>query len=100
VGASFTQTLAALYAYVQQQILKGHAGQSEEAFQRAIGILTTLQEGWSGVCGEQAKARQAVSHPAQHREPDDPQQQSAGAGDRSGEYCQEVVPVPSRDWSA
>ena len=42
VGASFTQTLAALYAYVQQQILKGHAGPSEEALQRAIGILTTL----------------------------------------------------------
>jgi flagellar protein FliS len=100
VGASFTQTLAALYVYVQQQILKGHAGQSEEAFQRAIGILTTLQEGWNGVCGEQAKAQQAVSHPAQQREPDDPQEPPAGAGDRSGEYCQEVVPVPSRDWSA
>src|SRR5690348_6927885 len=35
VGASFTQTLAALYAYVQQEILKGHAGPSEEAFRRA-----------------------------------------------------------------
>ena len=100
VGASFTQTLAALYAYVQQQILKGHAGQSEEAFQRAIGILTTLQEGWSGVCGEQAKAHPAVAHPAEHSEPAYPEEPPAGAGDRSGEYYQEVVPVPSRDWSA
>ena len=61
VGASFTQTLASLYAYVQQQILKGHAGPSEEALQRAIGILNTLQEGWSGVCAELAKANQPVA---------------------------------------
>jgi len=100
VGASFTQTLASLYAYVQQQILKGHAGQSEEAFQRAIGILTTLQEGWKGVCAEQAKANRAVAHPAQHSEPEYAEEPSASTGDRSGEYYTEAVPVPSRDWSA
>lgn len=100
VGASFTQTLAALYAYVQQQILKGHAGPSEEAFQRAIGILTTLQEGWNGVCAELAKVNQAVPQPAQPSETDYSVEMPAGAGDRSGEYYQEAVPVPSRDWSA
>jgi len=99
VGASFTQTLAALYAYVQQQVLKGHAGPSEEAFQRAIGILTTLQEGWNGVCGELAKANQAVPHPAQRNEPDHSEDRPASASDRSGEYFQGAVPVP-RDWSA
>ena len=100
VGASFTQTLAALYAYVQQQILKGHAGPSEEALQRAIGILTTLQEGWSGVCAELAKANQAVPQLAQHSEPECPEESSPGAGDRSGEYYQEAVPGPSRGWNA
>jgi flagellar biosynthetic protein FliS len=100
VGASFTQTLAALYAYVQQQILKGHAGPSEEALQRAIGILTTLQEGWSGVCGELVKLNQAVTSPAEHHEPEHPEEPPAGATDRAGEYCQEAVPVPSRDWNA
>ena len=100
VGASFTQTLAALYAYIQQQILKGHAGPSEEAFQRAIGILTTLQEGWNGVCAELAKANQAVAPPVEHHEPDYAEQPSAAASDRSGEYYQEAVSVPSRDWSA
>jgi flagellar protein FliS len=99
-GASFTQTLAALYAYVQQQILKGHAGPSEEALQRAIGILTTLQEGWSGVCGDLVKLNQAVASPPRHNEPEHPEETPAGATDRAGEYCQEAVPVPSRDWSA
>ena len=75
VGASFTQTLASLYAYVQQQILKGHAGPSEEALQRAIGILTTLQEGWSGVCSELIKANQPVTPVAEPVEPD-----ATGAG--------------------
>jgi flagellar secretion chaperone FliS len=100
VGASFTQTLASLYAYVQQQILKGHAGPAEEAFHRAIGILTTLQEGWNGVCADLAKANQAAPHPAKYSEPEIVEEPSTTSGDRSGEYYQEAVPVASRDWSA
>ena len=100
VGASFTQTLASLYAYVQQQILKGHAGPSEDALQRAIGILNTLQEGWSGVCAEMAKANQPITPPVPDVEANQPEEQPVGAGDRSGEYYQEAVPVPSRGWSA
>ena len=100
VGASFTQTLASLYAYVQTQILQGHAGKSEEALQRAINILTTLQEGWSGVCTEQAKANHPVTPATRYAEPEQPQEQPVGGGDRSGEYYQEAVPVTSRDWSA
>lgn len=100
VVASFTQTLASLYAYVQQQILKGHAGPSEDALLRAIGILATLQEGWSGVCAELAKANQPATPPTPYVEPEQPEEQPVGAGDRSGEYYQEAVPVPSRGWSA
>jgi len=100
VGASFTQTLASLYAYVQQQVLKGHAGPSEDALQRAIGILGTLQEGWSGVCAELAKANQPARPAAPHVELEPPEEQPVGAGDRSGEYYQEAVPVTSRGWSA
>jgi len=100
VGASFTQTLASLYAYVQQQILKGHAGKSEEALQRAIGILETLQEGWSGVCTELTKTNQPVAPPAPYVEPEQPEEQPVAAGDRSGEYYQEAAPVTSRGWSA
>ena len=100
VGASFTQTLASLYAYVQQQILKGHAGPSEDALQRAIGILNTLHEGWSGVCADLAKANQPAAPPSPYVEPEQLEEQPVGAGDRSGEYYQEAVPVPSRGWSA
>ena len=100
VGASFTQTLAALYAYVQQQILKGHQGPAEDAFVRAIGILNTLQEGWSGLSAELAKKNQPVAAPVQYNEPEQPEEQPVGVGDRAGEYYQEAVPVPSRGWSA
>ncbi len=99
VGASFTQTLAALYVYVQQQVLKGHAGPSEEALERAIGILSTLQEGWQGVCAEVTKASQAAPRAAQY-EPVQTDEELAAVGNRSGEYSQEAVPMASRNWSA
>ena len=98
-GASFTQTLAALYVYVQQQILKGHAGPSEESLHRAIGILSTLEEGWQGVCAELAKANQAPPQAAQF-EPARVEEELAVVGNRSGEYCQDTAPVASRNWSA
>ena len=99
VGASFTQTLAALYAYVQQQTLKGHAGPSEEAFQRAIGILTTLQEGWNGVRADLAKANQPVApHFASVAEPEIADELPQPVSDRSVEYSQ-AVPASSRGWS-
>ena len=100
VGASFTQTLASLYVYIQQQILKGHAGPSEDALRRAIGLLTTLQEGWNGVCADLINLNQAVAEPAPQHQPELAEESPAAAGDRSGEYCQEAVPVVSRDWSA
>ena len=100
VGASFTQTLASLYAYVQQQILKGHAGPSEDALNRAIGILNTLAEGWAGVCTELAKANQPAAPASPYTEPEQAEKQPVAAGDRSGDYYQEALPVTSRGWSA
>jgi len=100
VGASFTQTLAALYSYVQQQTLKGHAGPSEEAFQRAIGILTTLQEGWDGVRADLAKVNQAGSpYAAAAVEPEVVEEPRESVSDRSLEYSQ-TAPSSSRGWSA
>jgi flagellar protein FliS len=100
VGASFTQTLASLYVYIQQQILKGHAGPSEEALRRAMGLLTTLQEGWDGVCADLTKLSQAVAEPVREHQQEQPEEPASAEGDRSGEYYQEAVPVVSRDWSA
>src|SRR6476661_3727375 len=86
VGASFTQTLAALYAYIQQEILKGHAGPTEEAFHRAIGLLTTLQEGWQGVCADLANLNRAVAQSEEHSNPDHADPPSAGPGERAEKY--------------
>ena len=99
ISASFTQTLASLYAYVQQQILQGHTGPSEEALQRAIGILGTLREGWSGVSAEINQKNQPPAPVAGYADAD-PEEISTGTGDRSVEYYQEAVPGPSRGWSA
>jgi flagellar protein FliS len=100
VGASFTQTLASLYVYVQQQILQAHSGPSQEAFHRAIGILTTLEEGWRGVCADLAKANQPVASAQEQSESAYVETTPAATGDRKNEYYQEAVPVASRDWSA
>jgi flagellar protein FliS len=100
VGASFTQTLAALYAYIQQEILKGHTGPTEEAFHRAIGLLTTLQEGWQGVCADLANLNRAVADPVQPGGPGHAEEPSVDSNEASEKYYQEAVPVPSRDWSA
>src|SRR5689334_18677240 len=100
VGASFTQTLAALYAYVQQEILKGHAGPSEEAFRRAMGILATLEEGWKAVRVETSQADPAAApQPVVVDEAETTAEPSGGVSDRSSEYYQTAVPVGSRDWS-
>jgi flagellar protein FliS len=100
VGASFTQTLASLYAYVQQQILKGHAGPSEEALQRAIGILGTLREGWSGVSAKLNQTNPQAAPVAEYADANPAEEISTGSGDRSVEYYQEAAPGPSRGWSA
>src|ERR1700722_9870 len=58
VGASFTHTLAELYGYVQRQLVAGHSQKSEEAFHKALSVLTTLAEAWKEVvirtCGSGA----------------------------------------------
>ena len=100
VGASFTQTLASLYVYVQQQILKGHTGPSEDGLQSAIGILTTLEEGWSGVCAELAKANQPATMPAPEVEPEPTEEPAIAVGSRSSDYYQEADPLTSRGWNA
>jgi len=49
VGAQFTHTLADLYRYILQQIISGHARQSEQAFRDALTILESLADTWTQV---------------------------------------------------
>jgi flagellar protein FliS len=98
VGAPFTRTLAALYAYVLHQTIVGHASQSEEAFQKAIVILSTLLEGWKGVreqvLGAEAPALEPVEKVESEKSPLDVEPST----DRWADY-QEAAPAGSRDWN-
>jgi flagellar protein FliS len=98
VGASFTRTLAALYAYVQNQTIIGHASQSEAAFQKAVSILNTLREGWAGVRAQVLGTEAPAAESATPHEAEPSIHASEPPTDRWAEYREEV-PVGSRDWS-
>jgi flagellar biosynthetic protein FliS len=98
VGASFTHTLAALYAYVQHQVIVGHASQSEVAFEKAISILSTLLEGWVGVREKTIASELPAVEPVARPQAEPFVEASQPLSDRSGEYYQEV-PAGSRDWN-
>jgi flagellar biosynthetic protein FliS len=98
VGAPFTRTLAALYAYVQHQVIVGHAHQSEAAFQKAISILNTLLEGWVGVREHTVGPELPAVEPAARQEAEPFADASRLVSDCSAEYHQEV-PAGSRDWN-
>ncbi len=98
VGASFTRTLAALYAYVQHQTIVGHASQSEAAFEKAKAVLNTLLEGWVGVREKTLASESAAVAPVARPETELSTYTSQPVSDRSAEYHQEV-PVGSRDWN-
>jgi flagellar protein FliS len=93
VGASFTHTLAELYGYVQRQLMAGHSQKSEEAFQNALSVLTTLADAWKEVvirtCGsEPSHVEPALPEPAASEHP------------RSGyEGVPLMASTSSRDWS-
>ena len=96
VGASFSHGLASLYAYAQQEILKGHAKQSAEGFRNALSVMTTLQEGWSGVCEQVVANNRPAAEPAYEVEA-----VAVGSEPRStrlAEYRQ-VAYQESHDWT-
>jgi flagellar protein FliS len=90
VGASFTKTLAALYDYVLNQAIIGHAKKSEVAFQNAVAVLSTLLEGWAGVRAQVIESESRAAVPELSPFQPVPSQWT--------DYQQEV-PAGSRDWS-
>ncbi len=66
VGATFTRTLAELYFYIQRQLVKGHSQKSEQAFQEALSLLTTLADSWKEVvtrtCGDNSSPNDLPGH--------------------------------------
>jgi len=49
VNAPFTHSLASLYSYCLGRMVEGHAKQSEQAFQDALSVLSTLAVAWKEV---------------------------------------------------
>jgi flagellar protein FliS len=92
VGASFTHTLAELYGYVQRQLMAGHSQKSEEAFQNALSVLTTLAGAWKEVvirtCGS-----------ASHGEPASPEPATSSAPRSAYDGVPQMSSTSSRDWS-
>jgi flagellar biosynthetic protein FliS len=94
-GASFSRSLASLYAYAQQEILKGHAQKSAEGFRNALSVLTTLEEGWIGV-REQLAGKSPSEPPAYEVEAANV---VAAPPSRLAEYQPAPIYQESRDWS-
>ena len=58
-GGEISRNLAELYAYIQQRLLDGNAGQSDEPLAETEKLLTTLSEAWEGVKGLTARVEKA-----------------------------------------
>jgi flagellar protein FliS len=61
VSPELTNQLRSLYLFVQQQLLDANAQQSEKPLADALGVLTTLLEGWNQLAESAAtRAEEAV----------------------------------------
>ena len=94
VGASFTHTLVELYGYVQRQLVAGHSQKSEEAFHKALSVLTTLADAWKEVV-----VRTCGTGSPHHVEPTS--QEPAGNSQPHSAYdgVPQMASTSSRDWS-
>ncbi len=96
---SLCRNLAELYDYALREISVGHTRRSEQAFENALGVLTTLSEGWSGVRATVMGDNQAVeaeAHSAPERQPE------ATPEPGISRLYSEPSPLPAgtaRDWS-
>ena len=54
----YSNTLAELYGYIQQQLIRAHATQSEALLQEVLRLLNTLLEGWSGAMEKSSVSQQ------------------------------------------
>jgi flagellar biosynthetic protein FliS len=99
VSSGLVPGLGSLYTYVQEQILLGHARQSDKPLREAISILKTLHQGWTGVCQQQkAQYQSAAELPnpvSPVNSPDSPEPPSSG---RASAY-QEAPENQTRDWN-
>lgn len=61
-GGAIANNLARLYDYMMRRITEANFKQIDEPLAEVLGLLTTLKEGWDGICGQ---AEPAVLAPTQ-----------------------------------
>jgi flagellar protein FliS len=61
VQEQYSNTLGELYGYIQHQLIRAHADQSENLMEEALRLLNTLLEGWSGAMEKMTGTEQAGS---------------------------------------
>jgi flagellar protein FliS len=93
VGASFTHTLAELYGYVQRQLVAGHSQKSEEAFQKALSVLTTLADAWKEVVAR------TIGSGASHEESSAQEPATSSETQSAYDGVSPLVSTSSRDWT-
>jgi len=93
VHAEYCGTLAGLYGYMQQQLIRAHAEKSENLLQEVARLLRTLLDGWIGAM-ENLAAANADSHTAA-----EPKRETPPANDASP-YSDDLPTVrpPARSW--
>ncbi|MBZ5610071.1 MAG: flagellar export chaperone FliS [Acidobacteriia bacterium] len=92
VQPEYSNTLAGLYSYMQQQLIRAHAEQSESRLQEVARLLRTLLEGWIGAM--QNLATGTESHAALESQPE------AHAASTSNPYSTDSPSAPPavRSW--
>ena len=95
VGASFTHTLAELYGYVQRQLVAGHSQKSEEAFHKALSVLTTLADAWKEVVARTCGSGSTHAEPTPQAETETETSPSHSGSDG----VPQMATTSSRDWS-
>jgi flagellar biosynthetic protein FliS len=99
VNAPSTRNLTELYDYVQRQIIAGHTRRSQQAFEYALAVLTTLSEGWSGVKAQVMGDNKAAG--AKLQNPAEEQSEANREKELSHLYAEPPKddPTTARDWS-
>lgn len=59
VQEQYSNTLAELYGYIQHQLIRAHAEQSESRLQEASRLLNTLLDGWAGAMEKSSVSQEA-----------------------------------------
>ena len=92
VHPEYCATLAGLYSYMQNQLVRAHAERSEAALQEVSRLVQTLLDGWNGAMIKLSGSQEAAPGP-------DTQEHAAASASESTRYSLAAVEgSSSRSW--